>query len=962
MIRHRKHEDSMDDEATSWSDRSPADDQPADSDGADRTDGVDGSDAAEQEWLLGTGDSDLDWGAGSRLEGWLRRLAELGAAARDAGWAAERAAVSCFERIRPAVARAGTQLQPAIRALTLHLAVILWRLRMFVLHTQEIDHERNRPPRWGVRAMRSLQLRVVGVRHWRMKLMIVASAICLLLACTLPPFGAIGGALDEYHALRTLGDSGLEHLLAAKQYALDLATSAGLGELRQVLAPTGATPSRAAYTYMIQRQPGTDYRVTVTVHPAPGMASQGFADAHLQATIDANTLVRYGDATASHGPSGASTPLPPTASPPHSATATGIRAPQASPTSQTATLQAIGRELRAAQTAFATLMRRLGKPDWVLQAASRMQDTQTKLTSAAALAQIGYDVATVGIELDDAVTPLLTRIHQGALSGQGNLVTATDLDAMQRALTHAVQSIDALSARLRTIDLRGLSLSQQQITLFSQQIAQLPTLRDAAQQIIAWLPAIDWILGVGQPRHFLVQTLDRTELRPSGGFTGDYGVLTLGKGRLEPFELYNINDIEYGYKSNGWIYGQRPPPPYRWWPFADWGLRDSNLSADFPTTAKINMQLFHNEGGGDVDGVIQLTPTVIAHLLRVTGPIVVPGYNETITADNLEERIQFYQQDPRGIAIEQRLNPTDHTHSLRKRFTQLVTQLLQEKVKQLGENQLLLLARQLVDDLKAKNLQVYVTNAQVEDLLTKLHAAGAMETTPGVDSYMLVQANVSVAKSTPYVQLSQTDDVTLDDQGGATHRLTVVMDNKPTGPIYGYPTYRDYLRIYVPATARFTYGWGFDQMWPICYTPPPPPSAPPVAPVPTPTSTSTPTPTPTPAPPVPPRPPQYAGVPDCTGNPYWPSERVCPANYYGWDGEASKVLGWDDKKVPALGAIGPATNTSSDMPGFAMRGGYVVIPQFCTARVTLSWYVPNVAHLPPPSAGHHTAALEPDMP
>ena len=219
-------------------------------------------------------------------------------------------------------------------------------------------------------------------------------------------------------------------------------------------------------------------------------------------------------------------------------------------------------------------------------------------------------------------------------------------------------------------------------------MVELPRVRSLIGQVVPYIDPVGWLLGVGQPRHFLVQTLDRAELRPSGGFAGNYGVLTLTNGKLEPFSLYNVNDIDYGLKTNGWIFGKRPPAQYSWWPFANWGLRDANLSPDFPTTAKIITDVFRNEGGGDVDGLIQITPVAIEHVLNVTGPIYVPDYNETITAQNLEDKIHFYQQDPRGIAIEQQLNPNDKTHSLRKRFTQLVVQLLQDKVKKLPFSQM----------------------------------------------------------------------------------------------------------------------------------------------------------------------------------------------------------------------------------------------------------------------------------
>src|SRR4029077_10042970 len=126
---------------------------------------------------------------------------------------------------------------------------------------------------------------------------------------------------------------------------------------------------------------------------------------------------------------------------------------------------------------------------------------------------------------------------------------------------------------------------------------------------------------------------------------------------------------------------------------------------------------------------------------------------------------------------------------IRKRFTQLVVRLIQDKVKHLPTSEMIPLAKQILADMRARDVQLYVTNKDIEDLLVKARASGAMDVTPGVDGYTLNQANVSIAKSTPYVKVTQTDDVTLDNSGGATHRLTITLRNDPQGPIYGYPTY-----------------------------------------------------------------------------------------------------------------------------------------------------------------------------
>jgi hypothetical protein len=274
-----------------------------------------------------------------------------------------------------------------------------------------------------------------------------------------------------------------------------------------------------------------------------------------------------------------------------------------------------------------------------------------------------------------------------------------------------------------------------------------------------------------------------------------------------------------------------------------------------------------------------------------------------------------------------------------------LAQLVQEKVKQLPQAQLVALAKQMMSDMRAKDIQVYVANQQLEDLLVKRQLAAEVDTTPTIDSYMLVQANVSVAKSTPYVSVSQRDDITLDAQGGAYHQLTISLRNDPTGPIYGSPTYRDYIRIYVPPQAHFLSGGGFNRMQPMCYTPPPlPPSPPAPPPVPTPDPSATPSPPlPTPTPP-----PQYAGLPTCPASPYASGERSCPASAYASDGgaygAAYTVLGAGTNTVPVLDALGSPPNRTSDLPGRAMWGGYVIIPAACTATVRVSWYVPGVVH------------------
>src|SRR5262249_24693805 len=231
-----------------------------------------------------------------------------------------------------------------------------------------------------------------------------------------------------------------------------------------------------------------------------------------------------------------------------------------------------------------------------------------KFATADALATIGLNVSEMGIELIEAALPVLQRRHAGPLASGEQLLTLTDLGHLHQALTHADARLADVAQRLGGLDLSQLSLTDAQRATFKSLQGQLPHIRDLVREASPWAPALAWMLGVGQQRHFLVQTLDRAELRPSGGFSRAYCVLSISDGKMQPFSLYNVNDIDYGLKTNGWMFARYPPAPYSWWPFANWGLRDANLSSDFPTTARLVMQVFQHEGGGAVDGVIQVSP------------------------------------------------------------------------------------------------------------------------------------------------------------------------------------------------------------------------------------------------------------------------------------------------------------------------------------------------------------------
>src|SRR6266571_3963339 len=564
-------------------------------------------------------------------------------------------------------------------------------------------------------------------------------------------------------------------------------------------------------------------------------------------------------------------------------------------------------ELVAAHADFQQMQYILDHADVMANIREYLPQYRSQLIAARAASQMGIDVADIGEELVKVAT-LLAPTFRGPLltNGREPLVTPAMLALLGTTIDDILPRLNDIQIESRLFSPDTLPISTHQREQLIQVMQALPQAQADLMQVRGLLNAAGWMLGVDEPRTFLVQTMDRAELRPTGGFTGQFGELSIRGGRVAPFSLKDISLVEY--TDNSPTQGVLAPPQYRsWWPFANWGLRDSNLSADFPTSARIAIEQYQYEVGHQVDGVVLFTTFFIEHILEVIGPIQVPGYNETITAQNLEDRLHYYQLDNAGISKQVVIQPGIKSTSDRKRFTSLLAHLLMDRVRHAPPDEIIAIGRQILYDLKTRDLQVYVTNGQIENLLVQYGNAAQIDRSTTHDGLYVVQTNISASKASQYVQTIIHDSVTLDAAGGATHFMQLRLVYNQLGPVYGYDGYRDYIRVYVPPTSKFLAGNGFDTGTPLCGG-------------------------------------IYVACPQY--NVYQHGELLCPAGQSQPGAEPPSITDPDGGRWRPLDTIGPPTNRTSDEPGRAMFAGLVVVPKNCTMTLTLSWYVPPIGHGP----------------
>jgi hypothetical protein len=478
------------------------------------------------------------------------------------------------------------------------------------------------------------------------------------------------------------------------------------------------------------------------------------------------------------------------------------------------------------------------------------------------LVRMGYDLTAAADEGLQVGQTLVVPLQGGALAASTSSpgITPDDIAQARGVLADAQVRVSDAVAAYNQLTPSALPSQLRPGSRYGQLLALLPTAVTAFNEIDTLLNIAPGLLGVGQPADYLVVALDRTELRPGGGFQGNYGILSLVGGKqdgataLSLLDTYHNLDAQYYLASlpasadksfaqqqctsggspsatDPTYWGAQPPADYWWWPYRNfsycynWGLRDSNLSADFPTNARNAMAIVQATpnavpGNAPLQGVIAFTPQMIADVLRVTGPLTLSQYPQDppVTADNLEFQIhchQLWDPHPQCIADKAASNGPD-----RKVFTHLLSVALLNKIKSLHGTDLKNVVKAAVDALKTKDLQVYFADPRAELIVQQLGFASQIDR-GSQDGFFVVDTNDGGNKANLYVSETQQDLVTLLPNGGAIHRLqvTVTYAYPKGGWIYADWTttpedYNDVQRIYMPGDATILGNSGYVSLPP----------------------------------------------------------------------------------------------------------------------------------------------------
>ncbi len=368
-----------------------------------------------------------------------------------------------------------------------------------------------------------------------------------------------------------------------------------------------------------------------------------------------------------------------------------------------------------------------------------------------------------------------TVMQEGFASKKG--LSKTQYLQVINELKQAILSLQTLQAEdaLPKVYAEKLSVLQKPLGLLGNLIAVSPQ-----------------ILGYDRQMNYLILFQNNFELRPTGGFIGSYGILSLRNGKILSFSVRDV------YDADGKLTADIDPPfaLKRYMGASHWFLRDSNFSIDFPTSANQAASFLKLETGEKVDGVVGIDVSLLEALLSVTGPVKVADYNETVHKENFYILTEKYVQEDFFPGSTQK---KDFLRAFERSLTNTLIK---------GNFSYQQFGAVLTQAVFEKHILFAFSDTHLQELFSVNNiSASLLETrkkqkTNVLDTIGINEANIGQNKANFYLKRDINQLVEISGEGELQRTITVSLRNLSTDTSQFGGDYKAYLRLIAPSSAR----------------------------------------------------------------------------------------------------------------------------------------------------------------
>ncbi len=364
---------------------------------------------------------------------------------------------------------------------------------------------------------------------------------------------------------------------------------------------------------------------------------------------------------------------------------------------------------------------------------------------------------------------------------------------------------------------------------------QADVLEKSLTNFLEIAPALKDFLGIDSDRRYLVVFQNNAELRATGGFIGSYALVDLKKGQIKNIEIPagGSYDTEGGMK----ISVESPEPLHLL--KSKWYFWDANWWPDWKLSAQNLMWFYEKSGGPSVDGVISLTPDVLADILEIIGPVDLnEKYGVVIDSNNFEDILQeivevvgkpeIYQDENLQTDILARvatssgelISSTTETFAStglkrnepKKIIGDLMTVILEKTSHSLNKDFLVKLSQVIGKNLNQKNILLYFSDSDIQTEVENRSWAGRIKEAP-FDYLAVINSNVAGGKTDKVINNNMSLSVEIEADGSIINTLTIKREhlgNKED--LFTGIRNTDWLRIYTPLGSTLISATGFSSV------------------------------------------------------------------------------------------------------------------------------------------------------
>ncbi|HEX3841956.1 MAG TPA: DUF4012 domain-containing protein [Acidimicrobiales bacterium] len=449
--------------------------------------------------------------------------------------------------------------------------------------------------------------------------------------------------------------------------------------------------------------------------------------------------------------------------------------------------------------AFRDIVRAQHSMDAARATISAAVDNRQELTSPAGRAQAEVDIIAVQSDADTAdsilnnsfalgafgsipglhgqiqgLLQLVEDVGQTATLASGLLQQVNTLAASTQGLTLSIPQLQSLQSSVASAHAQLASFNRPSGGLwgplgsarasFDTEDARLTALLGTGSSVLSYaLP----LVGADGPRLYLIAGENNAEMRDQGEVLSNAlmhsanGSFSLDDTASLDTPLAQPVDVPLPPGTQE-IFGALNPTQL-------W--QSVNASADYPLSGQIMQAMYQEVTGIHVNGVIGIDVPALVSLLRLSGPVVVPGITVPVSADNAADVLlhQLYAQFPAG-------DQTQRHDDISAVARAVIDKMKTEHV------DLAAFAVALANDVSGRHLLAWDENPAFEATIVKTGGSGAIDTSHADRTFHLSVQSATAAKLDYFVTTGIRMVVTIDGHNNAVvHTYATVANHAPAG-------------------------------------------------------------------------------------------------------------------------------------------------------------------------------------